>query len=194
MPGRVHTAPRLDPEAFADAIRGRRTINFFEPQPVDRGILLEAVEIARWAPNHGLTEPWRFYLIGPQTAEDLARLAADLDTAAKGEKAGAARLKRMHDIPGFFVLTSKLSGNAVQEREDYAACCCAAQNLMLYLWQRGIGVKWTTGAITREQAFYDLLGIDAEAEMVVGFFWYGIPKIVTAQKRREVEEIVTERP
>jgi nitroreductase len=194
MPGPAPAAERLDPEAFADAIRSRRTINFFQPEPVDAGVLLEAIEVARWAPNHGLTEPWRFYVLGPSTRDAVARLAAELETAAKGEKAGAARLKRMQDIPGYFVLTSALSDGGLQEREDYAACCCAVQNLMLYLWQRGIGVKWTTGGITREQAFYDLLGIDAQAEVVVGFFWYGLPKIVTSQKRREVAEIVTKRP
>ena len=80
------------------------------------------------------------------------------------------------------------------EREDYAACCCAAQNLMLYLWQRGVGVKWTTGGITRQPRFYDLLGIDASKEVVVGFFWYGVPKVVPTQKRKSVAEIVTERP
>jgi hypothetical protein len=65
---------------------------------------------------------------------------------------------------------------------------------MLYLWGCGIGVKWTTGAFTREQRFYDLVGIDASAEKVVGFFWYGRPKVVPEQKRQEVEEIVVLRP
>ena len=63
---------------------------------------------------------------------------------------------------------------------------------MLYLWRQGIGVKWTTGAITQQQRFYELLGIDAGKESVVGFFWYGIPKVVPTQKRRPVAEIVTE--
>jgi hypothetical protein len=53
-------------------------------------------------------------------------------------------------------------------------------------------MKWTTGGITREQRFYDLLGIDAGRESIVGFFWYGKPKVVPVQKRRPVEEIVTE--
>jgi hypothetical protein len=65
---------------------------------------------------------------------------------------------------------------------------------MLYLWPLGVGVKWTTGGMTREQAFYDLLGIDAAREDVVGFFWYGRPKVVPTQRRREVAEIVIEKP
>ena len=65
---------------------------------------------------------------------------------------------------------------------------------MLYMWKCGIGVKWTTGAMTREPRFYELAGIDPAAEFVVGFFWYGRPKVVPTQKRRDVSEIVFDRP
>ena len=157
-------------------------------------MLLDAIEVARWAPNHRLTEPWRFYLVGINTRHALIELAAELDAAKKGERAGEARRARLEAIPGFFVLTSRSSEDPLLDRENYAACCCAAQNLMLFLWQRGIGVKWTTGAVTRDPRFYELLGIDSAKEVVVGFFWYGVPRVVPAQQRREVADIVTERP
>lgn len=181
-------------EALTAVLRGRRSIDLFQAEPVGLAVLLEAIEVARWAPNHRLTEPWRFYSIGPKTRAAIIDLAAELDAAAKGEAAGAARRARLGGIPGFFVLTSRRSDDSLRDREDYAACCCAAQNLMLYLWQRGVGVKWTTGGITRQARFYDLLQIDASREVVVGFFWYGVPKVVPAQRRRAVAEIVTERP
>jgi nitroreductase len=180
--------------AFAALLRGRRSIDLFQPEPVGLAVLLEAIEVARWAPNHRMTEPWRFYLIGQKTTEPVIELAAAIDAAKKGEAAGAARRARLRGIPGFFVLTSCRSDDALLDREDYAACCCAAQNLMLYLWHRGIGVKWTTGAITRDPRFYDLLGIESTKEVVVGFFWYGVPRVIPTQKRRAVAEIVTERP
>jgi nitroreductase len=179
---------------LAELIRGRRSINLFEPESVGAAILLEAIELARWAPNHRLTEPWRFYVLGPETAEAVARCAADFEAETKGERAGEARLARLRAIPGNFVVTSRRSSDELLDREDYAACCCAVQNLMLYLWQCGVGVKWTTGAITREQRLYDLLGIDSEAERIVGLFWYGRPQIVGPQKRRGVEDIVVELP
>jgi nitroreductase len=150
-----------------------------------------AIEVARWAPNHRLTEPWRFYLLGPATLRLVVDLAVELDVAKKGERAGPIRRARLEAIPGMLVLTSARSDDPLLEREDYAACCCAAQNLMLYLWGKGIGVKWTTGGITRQPRFYELLGIDSVKESVVGLFWYGVPKVVPTQKRRPVEEIVT---
>jgi nitroreductase len=181
-------------EDFAATIRGRRSIDLFQPGPVGTLELYEAIEVARWAPNHRLTQPWRFYVIGTQTRAAIIELAAEIDAAAKGEKAGAARRARLQGIPAFFVLTSRRSEDTLLDREDYAACCCAAQNLMLYLWRRGIGVKWTSGGITRNARFYELLGVDAAHEIVVGFFWYGLPKVIPEQQRRAVAEIVIELP
>lgn len=185
---------REQAEGLATILRGRRSIDLFEPQPVAADIVLEAIDLARWAPNHRLTEPWHFYLLGAATKEALIALAVELETAAKGERVGAARRERLAAVPGFFVLTSRRSDDALLDREDYAACCCAAQNLQLYLWQRGIGTKWTTGGITRQPRFYELLGIDSAKEQVVGFFWYGVPKVIPTQTRSAVTTIVTARP
>jgi nitroreductase len=177
-------------EAFAAVLRGRRSIDLYAPEPIGTEELVEAIDVARWAPNHRLTEPWRFYLIGKQTAAGMIELAAEIDTAKKGERAGEARRARLQGIPGFFVLTSARNTDPLVDKENYAACCCAAQNLMLYLWRCGIGVKWTTGAVTRHPRCYELLSIDASQESVVGFFFYGFPKVVPEQKRRSVVDIV----
>jgi len=177
-------------ENLDDLLRGRRTINLYDGEPVDVAELLAAIDVARWAPNHRLTEPWTFYVVSAQTKEKIARCAADIDAAAKGERVGQARYERMMAVPAGFVLTSRIGNGELTDLEDYAACCCAAQNLMLSLWNRGIGVKWTTGGVTRAAAFYELLGIDPQTERVVGYFWYGTPRIVPEQKRRPVEEIV----
>ena len=82
-------------------LRGRRTIDLFEPEPVGTEVLRDAIEVARWAPNHRLTEPWRFYLMGPVTRAAIIDLAVELDTAAKGERAGAARRARLRRSPDF---------------------------------------------------------------------------------------------
>jgi nitroreductase len=179
---------------FAEIIRSRRSINLFQPDPVGTDVLFAAIEAARWAPNHRLTEPWKFYVLGPKTADAVAHCAADFEAETKGARVGAARLARLQAIPGNFVVTSRRSDDELLDREDYAACCCAVQNLMLYLWERGVGVKWTTGAITREQRLFDLLKIDSAAERMVGFFWYGRPQVIPQQARRDVAEIVVSLP
>src|SRR5262249_11766731 len=82
---------RTTAEAFATVLRSRRSIDLYEPTPVDPAVLLDAIDVARWAPNHKLTEPWRFYLVGPQTVAAIIELAAKIDTEKKGERAGESR-------------------------------------------------------------------------------------------------------
>jgi nitroreductase len=192
MPVEVRDADDEQVRAVARLIRERRTTNLFEPRPVARSVLLDAIALARWAPNHRLTEPWRFYLLGPETTAAVVDCWSGFEAQRKGELAAAARRKRLEAIPGHFDLTSARDEDGLIEHENYAACCCAAQNLMLYLWQRGVGTKWTTGAITREPRFYDLLGIDAESERIVGYFWYGVPRVIADQRRRDVDQIVVD--
>ena len=82
----------------------------------------------------------------------------------------------------------------LREREDYAACSAAVQNFMLYLWKAGVGSKWTTGAITRDARFFDILGLDPDREFVVGMIWFGYPKVTPEQSRKPLSEVVVELP
>lgn len=178
--------------SLAERIRGRRTIALFLQTPVDRQIILDGIEAARWAPNHHLTEPWHFYLLGEKAmkanVELIRQITAENDDAAKGDfKAKAAEA-----IPGWLVLTCKKNDDEILQREDYASCCCAMQNLMLYLSEAGVGSKWATSALAEDKRFYDLLGIDQEQELVVGILRYGFPKITPTQSRKEVSDIITE--
>jgi nitroreductase len=190
------TGPVVSLQEYGQFLRSRRTINFFKPEPVSGDLLREAVEVARWAPNHRLTEPWHFYLLGEETTRSIIRLIVELKTRGRDDNARGAVRDRLEAIPTWFVQTCRLSpGLPVQEQEDYAACACAVQNLMLYLWQAGIGVKWTTGEATREQRFYDILGIDRTREKVTGLFWCGYPADVPeARKRRDTNQICTSLP
>ena len=172
---------------IADLLRERRTVHDFLPDTVPDDIVLEALDAARWAPNHHRTEPWRFYWLGPDAQRAVAELNASLVAASKGERAAAVKLRRWLAMPGWLVMTTPFSDDALRQREDYAACCCAAQNMMLSLWANGVGMKWTTGKVVREAAFADIVGFDAAAESVVGLFWYGRPAQVIEQRRRELD-------
>ncbi|MDN5871291.1 MAG: nitroreductase [Nitrococcus sp.] len=181
-------------QEVARAIRGRRSINRFQPTAPPPEIIRSALELARWAPNHYLTEPWHFYLLGSKTKQAVVELNAELATAANGSGAGEAKRRRWAAIPGWLAVTCDLSPDALRAREDYAACACAIHNLSLYLWSEGIGVKWTTGAVTRERRFYDLLWIDPELEILVGLLWYGYPDEAPQSRRRPLEHSLVELP
>ena len=180
-------------QEIAERIRARRTVKLFLKRPVSRKLVLDAIEVARWAPNHHVTEPWHFYVLGPESIRDSVELTRVVTTERKGAKVGEFKAASAAAVPGWLVVTCRTSDDERMQREDYASCCCAIQNLMLYLSAAGVASKWSTGPVTRDERFLKLLGIDREDEFVVGLIWYGYPKVMPAQSRRPVEEIVTER-
>ena len=177
-----------------EVIRGRRSINLYLQTPVPEPLLREAVDAATWAPNHHVTEPWHFYVLGRDTVERCLDLCYEIVTAKKGPEAAAFKREKWSEKPGWLVVTCRRSDDPLREREDYAACSAAIQNFMLYLWKAGVGSKWTTGDITRDERFFDIVGIDAEQEFVAGLLWYGYPKVTPAQKRKGLDEVLTELP
>jgi nitroreductase len=182
------------PQAVATLLKSRRTIHDFKADLPPETLIYEAIDAARWAPNHRLTEPWHFYLLGRGTAEAIADLNADM-IAARGDAEGAAKKRaRWRAVPGWLMLTCNRSEDAVQEREDFAACCCAAQSFMLYLWSAGVGVKWTTGKVIRDPRFSELVWIDPAREFPVGIFWYGWPAEIPVTARKSVESILVRLP
>jgi nitroreductase len=179
---------------FAEVLRGRRTIELFLQTPVPSSLVHEAIEAATWAPNHHVTEPWRFYLLGDESREASLDLCRDIVNKKKGEKAADFKRQSWSEKPGWLVVTCQRSDDELLQREDYAACCAAVQNFMLYLWKAGIGCKWTTGDITREARFFDIVGIDETEELVVGLVWYGYPKLTPTQSRTDVGKVLRKRP
>lgn len=177
---------------LAERMRARRTVKMFLQQPVSRQLILDAIEVARWAPNHHLTEPWHFYVLGKDAIRKSVDLTRIVVTERKGEKIGEFKAQDAAMRPGWLVVTCKLSDDELTQQEDYASVCCAIQNLSLYLSEAGLASKWSTGPITRDQRFYDLLGIDPAREFIVGLIWYGYAKITPTQQRSDVGQIVTE--
>ncbi len=179
---------------FAEVLRGRRTIELFLQTPVPDELVHEAIEAATWAPNHHVTEPWRFYLLGENTLTQALDLCREIVAAKKGERAGEFKRESWSAKPGWVVVTCRHSDDELLAREDYAACCAATQNFMLYLWKAGVGSKWTTGDIARDARFLDILGIDGEREFVVGLVWYGYPKLTPTQSRKGLSEVMVQLP
>ena len=178
------------PNNTAALLRARRTISKFLPTLPPQELIEQAVELARWAPNHRMTQPWRFYLLGEQSKQKIVDLNSELVLASKGEAAAKVKRRRWQDIPGWLVVTSQRSADPLQTQEDYAACCCAVHNITLFLWSHGVGCKWTTGAVTRDARFYKYLEIDAEQEQLVSLLWYGYPDQSPRTKRKPVEDIL----
>jgi nitroreductase len=181
-------------EALSRIVRRRRTVNDFNPEPPPESAVWAALELAVWAPNHKLTQPWQFHLLGARTVQQVIDLNSRLVAASKGAEAAESKRQKWSSIPGWLAVTHQRVADPLRAREDYAACCCAVQNLLLGLEAQGIGSKWSTGEVTREREFLELLGLDAGTHEVVGLVWYGYPAQRPAGRRRPVAEVVNRLP
>lgn len=190
-----YTPSPVTPGDAAALLAGRRTIDRFRPDETPPAELVrEAVDAARWAPNHHQTEPWRFALLGPQSQAAIIELNTRLLTASRGEQVATAKSQRWAAMPGWLAVTCVRDDDPLTAQEDYAACACATQNLMLYLHSAGVGSKWSSGAVTREEAFLRAIGADTQREYCVGLIWYGYPKRSPRTQRRDLADVIRERP
>jgi nitroreductase len=130
-----------------DAIRNRRTHKAFRPDPVPPELLQDLLELARWAPNHRLTNPWRFRILGPRA---LARLkqAAGPEAASKLERA-----------PTLVAATALTAEDPVQDQEDLCATACAVYAVLLAAHGRGLAGYWRTPEVLRTAGGLDALEI-----------------------------------
>ena len=181
--------------AISRAIKTRRTINVFTEEVPDREILLDAFEHARWAPNHKLTEPWQFVMLGPETQAKFLDGVERFITANKGPEKAEKKMAKLRKVPGWFIVTNQRTpDDPLREREDYAATSVALHNAILYLWGQGIASKWSTMGFSRTDEAYEILQLDKTKVDIVGVILYGYPDMYPRTKRQEASASVVELP
>ena len=161
------------------AIRTRRTHKAFRPKRLPPEQLDQLLDLARWAPNHNLTNPWRFRVVGPQALERL-KAAAGAESAPKLDRA-----------PTLVVCSCVLSGDPLQDEEDLHATACAAYIVLLAAHARGLAGYWRTPEVLRTDAGRAAVGL-GEDERFVSLIHLGEPvQERPAPARRPVAETVT---
>jgi nitroreductase len=162
------------------AIRTRRTHKAYAPEPVDRAILDELFDLARWAPNHNLTNPWRFRVLGPDA---LRRLKDAAGTEAAGKLDRAPTLVA--------VSVTQTRADAVQDEEDLIAAGLAAYIVLLAAHARGLGGYWRTPAVLRTAEGRAALRV-GDDEHLIGLLHLGHPRQEKpAPQRAPAAEVVS---
>jgi nitroreductase len=159
------------------AIRSRRTHKAFGPEPVPREELERLFELANWAPNHNLTVPWRFRVVGPGA---LARLKD-----ATGPE-GAAKLDR---CPTLVVASAVEDDDPVQSEEDLHATAVASYIVLLAAHARGLAGYWRSPGLLRGEAGRAAVGL-TDSERFVGLLHLGQPRQERPVPERPVAETV----
>ncbi|DAC68311.1 MAG TPA: nitroreductase [Candidatus Poseidoniales archaeon] len=180
-----------------DNIISRRSIYRFEESPVEMACLETAFEAARHAPCHKQTHPWKFYVLGKEARSsmipEVEKLAVE-KAAGKGEnevREGIQKaISKILSPPVLIAVTSAVTPeDDFREMEDYAATACSVQNLVLSLWDQGIGTQWSTGGITRSDFVYRALEISPVKEKIVGFLKAGYPAAIPQREKKSIAEI-----
>lgn len=148
------------------AIRTRRTHKAFAPEPVPRAVLEELFELARWAPNHHLTNPWRFRVLGPATLARLKQLAEQRSPGSGG---------KLDRAPTLLVASALLEGDEGQREDDLLASAVAAYLVLLAAHSRGLASYWRSVPLLDSPAGREALGLDA-AERSLGLLHLGYPR------------------
>jgi nitroreductase len=183
----------------SEAIRGRRSIKRFTDRPVTRDELETILDAAVLAPNHRLTNPWRFYVLGPEAraAYGLAlgnRKAKKLTDVAAAQAMRDTVAAEHRALPAMIAVAVVIADDAEQREEDYAATMMAIQNLALAATELGLGTAMKTGAIMSDPAARAAAGV-AENERIVAVVNVGVPADVPpAKARRAASEVTVWRP
>lgn len=166
------------------AITGRRSVKEFTGQPVPRGLIARLIDVAVWAPNHRLTEPWRFYALDGAARERLGEVARRVTLAKVGsvpggdravaERKAAEAAAAWASVPALIYVTTVSAPDPEVDLENYGAVCCAVQNLLLAAHAAGLGTSWSSGAVAAAEELRAVVGAGAD-ERMVGLIRLGYP-------------------
>ena len=177
-------APEADMSVY-EAIYRRRSAWKYKDNPVAREKLERMLETAVWAPNHRLTEPWRFFVIqkGTEARETVADLAYQYAMNRFDNPQRAENTRQAIMAPPVIIYVYSVPGQSDEAtKENYASTICAAYNVSLTGAAEGLTVTWETGGATRHPKLKETLGAEEEWDLAA-LMYIGEPD----------EDIVTQR-
>ena len=173
-----------------EAIQRRTSVRRYRSEPVPRETIELLLECAVRAPNHKLTEPWRFAVLTGDARARLAEIKAEHrlkryeDPAAPEARSAMDKMRRETlETPAVIVIMSRASDDEVLREEDYAAVMMATANLMTAAQSLGLGTYLKTGGVMRDPALGELVGLP-DGYRVVGMLSLGYPAEAESPRRR----------
>ena len=179
-----------------DAIRQRTSVRRYRSDPVPREVIEQLLDCAVRAPNHKLTEPWRFAVLTGDAKARLAEIRAR-HRIEKHEAPGSEEARKRADkarretleSPAVVVVMARASEDEILREEDYAAVMMATANLMTAAQSLGLGTYLKTGGVMQQPALAELVALP-EGYRVVGVLSLGFPlESETPRRRRPAAEL-----
>jgi nitroreductase len=174
------------------AIETRQSIGRVKQDPVPKALIERILESAVHAPNHRLTEPWRFHVFTGKGRGELARARAEiarLQAEAEGEdeEMAAGRIsrerKKAFRAPVVIAVICEAGRDEVESLENYAACAAAVQNVLLTAHALGLATMWRTGTVVYHDHMREFFGLE-EGDRMVAHLYVGYPDMPQRPRRR----------
>jgi nitroreductase len=172
------------------AINKRTSVRRFRPDPIPREVIERLLECAVRAPNHKLTEPWRFAVLTGRARDRYAeirarhRLKRYADPSAPEALAGADKVRRESlEIPVYVIAMAAINPDEITREEDYAATMMAIANLMIAAESLGLGTYLKSGGVMRDPDLIEL-AVVPENFRIVGMVSLGYPAEQDPPRRR----------
>jgi len=173
------------------AINQRTSVRRFRSDPVPREIVERLLDCAVRAPNHKLTEPWRFTVLTGRARDRFAEIRAKhrlkrySDSTTPEALAGADKVRReSQETPVYIVAMAAVHADEITREEDYAATMMAIANLMIAAESLGLGTYLKSGGVMRAPELMELAGVP-ERFRVVGLVSLGYPAEQDPPRRRK---------
>jgi nitroreductase len=171
-----------------DAIKNRRSIKKFTDRTITRDEIESLLDLAVLAPNHGMTQPWGFIVMGEEARRAYGevlglRRTSRIDDPELAKTMMDRAIQGMVETPAIVAVTMHLDEDPETLEEDYAATFMAVQNILLAAVDMGLGTQIKTGAIMADPRLRDALGVE-EGRRVVAFVFIGEPEEIPAAKVR----------
>ncbi|CAN5672906.1 nitroreductase [soil metagenome] len=174
------------------AIRSRQSINRVKQDSVPDELIEQVLESAIHAPNHKLTEPWRFHVFTGRGRGEFARARAKLAEILANEEGEDPELvagrvsrerKKAFRSPVVIAVISRAGREEIETLENYAACCAAVQNMQLTAHALGLASIWRTGPVAYHPFMRDFFGLEDD-DRIVAYLYLGYPDMGERPRRR----------
>ncbi len=182
------------PLTVLDAITTRRSIPQFRPDPIPQDTMARLLEAAVWVPNHRLTEPWQFYVLGEQSKRRFADLRRNFRAstlphpeAPEVQPALQKIIEETIRTPAIIVVTASGHDDPELQEENYWATFGAAYAFMLGAWSLGIGTYFRTGAFRDYPPLRGFLQLPPDRR-IIGVIYAGYPASVPQKRRTPASE------
>jgi nitroreductase len=167
-------------EQLQAIIKSRRSVSWakMNGQIIPDETVNQLLGLADWAPTHGRTEPWRFFVYGGDALKKFGKEHADLYWAytAEDKRLEATYEKLEHNVDKashlIIAVMKRGENEKIPQLEEIAATSAAVQNILLGATAAGISSFWSTGGMTQKPALKDHLNLGAD-DIVMGLIYLG---------------------